>query len=222
MFWLARARARFLLGWRAGAVVDLTIADNLTPDLPGVEALTKRIKETPVSIAAICQEWVDPENAREVVRQHDLAQKGGKPVGELSPALERTARAAIRNRARRLYAASFVNRADLRASSIHLIAGANPVPPGLFPFVRPELVRQYQAELSAAGNDATTHIAIQQRYAPLFGITEGFWQRQTSLLLGIRQNDAALAATDIAGAMFADAAWVKEARTKAAPDSGKK
>ncbi len=217
VFWLARARARQQLGWRAGAILDLTVAANITPNPPGSEALTKFLKETPVSVTAVCQEWVDPDHALEVMRQHRMAQMGGLPVTELAPALERTARAAVRNRARRLYATSFVNKPETRQRAIPLIAEANPVPPGLFPFVGPELGQQYEAELAAAGNDGARHIAIQQRYAALFGVTEAFWHHQISLLLGTGQNAAAFAATDIAGAMFADAAWIKEAREKSDP-----
>ncbi|MEN9403270.1 MAG: hypothetical protein RL091_1973 [Verrucomicrobiota bacterium] len=216
-FWLARARARQQLGWRAGATLDLTVAVNLTPNPPGSEALTKLLKETPVSVAAVCQEWVSPENANEVMRLHRMAQMGDLPITELAPALERTARAAVRNRARRLYATSFVNKPEIRARAIPLIAEANPVPPGLFPFVGPELGQQYEAELAAAGNDGAKHIAIQQRYAALFGVTEAFWYRQITLLLGAGQNAAAFAATDVAGAMFSEAAWIKEAREKADP-----
>ncbi len=216
-FWLARARARAQLGWRVGATLDLTVAVNIQHDVPGADALTKRLKETPVSVAALCQEWVDPENANEVMRQHRMAQMGDLPITELAPALERTARAAVRNRARRLYATSFMNKPELRARALPLIAEDNPVPPLLFPFIGPELGQQYEAELAAAGNDRAKHFAVHQRYAGILGLTEGFWHKQISLLLVLRENTAALAATDIAGAMFAEAEWVKEARAKADP-----
>lgn len=216
-FWLARARARQKLGWRAGATLDLTVAVNIQRDVPGADALTKRIKETPVSVGAVCQEWVEYETALEVMRQHRIAQMAEQPFAELIPALERTARAAVRNRARRLYATSFVGKPELRARALPLIAEENPLSPLLFPFIGPELGQQYEAELAAAGNDRAKHFAVHQRYAGILGLTEGFWHKQISLLLALRENTAALAATDIAGAMFAEAEWVKEARAKADP-----
>jgi len=211
-FWLARARARAQLGWRAGATLDLTVAVNIQRDVPGADALTQRLKETPVSVAALCQEWVDPESANEVIRQHRMAQMGGLPVTGLAPALERTARAAVRNRARRLYATSFVNKPELRARAIRLIAEENPLPPGLFPFVGPELGQQYEAALAAAGNDRAKHFAIQQGYAAIFGITEGFWHKQIALLLALREDTAAFAATDVATAVAPQADWLPLAR----------
>ncbi|MDQ5977425.1 MAG: hypothetical protein QG602_397 [Verrucomicrobiota bacterium] len=227
-FWLARARARQQLGWRGGAVLDLTVAGNLAPEPPpGFDALLKILKETPVSVAAICQEWLDDEAADTLRHKRGADELAGRPVTEHAPALERAARAASRNRARHLYATSFTAKSEIRARALPLILAAHPTRPGFFPFVSPALLQQYEAELTAAGNDGARHIAIQQRYAALLGVTEGFWYRQITLLLGTSQNPAAFAATDIAGVMFPDAAWVKEARAKAdpvkaLPDSEKK
>ncbi len=217
IFWLSRARARLQLGWRAGAILDLAIASNLEPGLAGIAALSRSINETPPSVSAICQEWVDPENAQEIIRLHRAAEASRQPIVPLSPDLEGTARAAVRNPARRLYATSFLNHAGRRARALALIAQFNPLPAGLFPSVGPELGQQYEAELTAAGNDVAKHFAIQQRYAALFGITEAFWHKQITLLLATGQNTATLAATDVAGAMFAAASWVKEARARAEP-----
>ncbi len=217
VFWLARARARLQLGWRSGAAIDATIGGNLAPASPGLEPVSKLLKEVPASVTGICQEWVDSDDAMDVMRLHRMAEMGNLPVTELAPALERTARAAVRNRARRLYATSFVNKPEARQRALALIAEANLLPPGLFPFVAPELGQQYEAELAAAGTDTTKLVAIQQRHAALFGITEGFWHHQIMLLYRGGQPAAAYAATDIAGAMFSDSAWIKEVRDRTDP-----
>lgn len=217
VFWLARARARLKLGWRAGAVADLTIASHLDPATPGVSALGQTLRETPASLAAVCQEWVEPDDANEVIRLRQVAQAAGQPATALAPALERSARAAFRNRARRLYATSFLNKPETRQRAITQIARENPVPPGLFPFVGPEFGQQFEAEITASATDAAQRFAVLQRHAALFGVTEGFWYQHVVSLLGTGQQAAAFAATDIAGAMFAQSTWVKEARAKTEP-----
>lgn len=216
-FWLARARGRFQFGWRQGAVVDLTVASHLEPANPGVAELADRIKAIHPIIAAILPEFVDRDAANAVIRARQAAASAGQPPTELAPELERAARAAVRNQARRLYAASFTTKPELRRQALAYAAQVAPLPPGLFPFLPPELGQQFAAELEAAKTDASKTFAILQRYAPLYGTAEGFWQRQLAVLLAANQAAGARAALDVAQAAFPAAAWVNEARSKLDP-----
>lgn len=211
-FWLARARSRFALGWRAAAIVDLTIASNFQTDDPGVKALTEKIRAVPAQVASLWQESVDGENVQFIMRARRVREMAGEPAEALVPDLERTARAAVRNRARRLYACSFISKPASRAAAFKLIDEENSLAPGLFPVLAPEISPQFGIDADAAGTDGRAAFAVHHRYAPLFGTTEAFWYRHVRLFISANQIPGARVALEVASAMFPEAPWVAEFR----------
>lgn len=226
-FWLARARGRWALGWRPAAVIDLVVASNFNPNDPGVLELSAKVRAVPPQVASIWQEAVDAENVQFIMRARRVREMAGEPPEALAPDLERTARAAVRNRARRLYACSFISKSGNRAAAFQFVDEQNSLAPGSFPVIAEELGTQFGAEADATGTDGRAAFAVHHRYAPLYGTTEAFWYRHVRLFIAANQPAGARVALEVASAMFPEAPWVAEFRahlnpTPALPESEKK
>lgn len=193
IFWLARARVRFALGWRPAAIVDLAIASNFSPEDAGVLALRDQIRAVPSQVASLWQESVVPEN--------------GSPA-----ALERAERAALRNRGRHIYASSFIGKPPVRLAALRYTDEQNPLLKSSATVLTPPLIQRFQEDKAAAGKDMLAVLAVHHRYAPYFAVTDGFWQLQVAHCIASDQTSGAGAALAVADSLFPSAAWLPQAR----------
>lgn len=212
--WLARGRVRFERGWRRGAIADLFVATALAPEDPGVAALRELIVAAPETPAGIWQEYVGEDAAIQVTAVRTLSQLANLPPTPAPERHERGARAATRNRARRLYACSFIGDDTQRTAALAWVAARHTLKRTFFPIIPDELGAQFGTDVQAAGNNALAVLKIHNRYAPLFAGTEGFWQRHTNLLAQVGQYPAALAALDAAAQVAPEAGWIASFRSQ--------
>ncbi|MBX3736870.1 MAG: hypothetical protein KF715_09290 [Candidatus Didemnitutus sp.] len=211
-YWIQRAHVRLARGWRRGAVADFLVAAALAPQDDGLAALRTAIQAAPEYPASIWQEYVGLEAGKRIIAVHTLEKLGRQTPGPLAEPFERHARAALRNRARRLYACSFIGDAAPRTASLQWVQTHHVLNSAMFPVLSPEIGAAFGPELQAAGQNVSAVLAVHDRFAPLFATAEPFWRAHVDLFLRLQQPVAAAAAIEIATAIAPQADWLPLAR----------
>lgn len=211
-YWLHRGHVRLARGWRRGAAADYLVAEALAPQDAGLAALRTAIQAAPELPVSIWQEYVGAEAEHRIVTVHTLEKMTGEKPGPLAEPIERHARAAIRNRARRLYACSFITEAAPRAAALQWVQARHELKTAMFPVLPPEIGNAFGPEVQAAGQDALAILGVHHRYAPLFAAAEPFWRAHVNLFLHAQHAVGVAAAIDVAAAVAPQADWLPLAR----------
>lgn len=211
-YWIQRGHVRLARGWRRGAAADYVIAAALAPQPAELAALKTAIQAVPEYPATIWQEYVGIEAEKRIVTVHALEKLNQQQPGALAEPFERHARAALRNRARRLYVCSFIGEAAPRAAALQWVQTHHTLRSAMFPVLPPELGAAFGPELQAAGQNVQAILAVHDRFAPLFATAEPFWRAHTELFLRLQHPVGVAAAIDVAAVVVPQAEWLPLAR----------
>lgn len=211
-YWIQRGHVRLARGWRRGAAADYVVAAALAPQHADLAALRTAIQAAPELPVSVWQEYVGSEAEYRIVTVHTLEKLNNQPPGPLAEPIERHARAALRNRARRLYACSFIGEATPRAVALQWVKARHELKAAMFPVLPRELGDAFGPEVQAAGQNTLAVLAVHHRFAPLFASAEPFWRAHTELFLRAQHPTGVAACIDVATVVAPQAEWLPLAR----------